>query len=304
MRFSIWPQGNRPWADTLAITLHAEQTGWDGVYFADHFMANDPAGGAPNDEPVLECWATLTGLAVATSRLRIGSLVCGNLYRHPALLANIATTVDNISDGRLVLGLGAGWQRNEHEAYGIDLLDTRTRLDRFEEACAIVRSLLHEERTTFAGEHYTVTDAPCQPRPVQEHLPLLLGASGERRTLRMVAEHADEWNVWSTPESFAQKTGVLARHCEDIGREPGSVVKSTQAMVYLSEDEEWLAKWRTRDIGRPMIVGNPEEVVDIVGRYRDVGVDELVVPDWTMGPVGRTRDTMDLFIERVAPALR
>jgi F420-dependent oxidoreductase-like protein len=304
MRFSIWPQGNRPWADTLAITLHAEQTGWDGVYFADHFMANDPAGGVPNDEPVLECWATLTGLAVATSRLRIGSLVCGNLYRHPALLANIATTVDNISDGRLVLGLGAGWQRNEHEAYGIDLLDTRTRLDRFEEACAIVRSLLHEERTTFAGEHYTVTDAPCQPRPVQEHLPLLLGASGERRTLRMVAEHADEWNVWSTPESFAQKAGVLARHCEDIGREPGSVVKSTQAMVYLSEDEAWLAKWRARDIGRPMIVGNPEEVVDIVGRYRDVGVDELVVPDWTMGPVGRTRDTMDLFIERVAPALR
>jgi alkanesulfonate monooxygenase SsuD/methylene tetrahydromethanopterin reductase-like flavin-dependent oxidoreductase (luciferase family) len=231
-------------------------------------------------------------------------LVCGNTYRHPAVLANIAAGVDNISNGRVVLGLGAGWQVNEHKAYGIDLFDTRTRLDRFEEACAVVTSLLHDKRTTFAGKHYTVTDAPNQPAPVQPRLPLLVGGGGEKRTLRIAAQYADEWNVWGTAELVAQKSAVLARHCDDLGRDPSTIARSTQGLVYLSEDEQWLAGKRSQDTGRPMLVGNPEEMVEIVAGYRDIGVDELIVPDWNMGPVSRTCDTLDLFIERVAPAVR
>jgi F420-dependent oxidoreductase-like protein len=304
MRFSIWPSPMRPWADTLAITRHAEESGWDGVYYADHFMPNDMEGDRPLDGPTLECWAVLAGLATATSSLRLGSLVCGNTYRHPAVLANIAAAVDNVSNGRLVLGLGAGWQVNEHKAYGIDLFDVRTRLDRFEEACAIVRSLLDNERTTFKGEHYSITDAPCDPTPVQARLPLLVGGGGEKRTLRIAAEHADEWNVWGTAELVAQKSEVLARHCDAVGRDPKTIAHSTQAMMFLSEDLDWLAGKREQNIGRPTITGTPEEVTDIVAGYRDVGVDELIVPDWNMGPVQRTNDTYDLFIERVAPAFR
>src|SRR3954471_6677265 len=237
MRFSIWPSPMRAWADVLAVTQHAEANGWDGVYFADHFMPNDFEGDRPLDGPTLECWAVLGGLAAATTRLRLGSLVCGNTYRHPAVLANIAAAVDHVSNGRVVLGLGAGWQENEHKAYGIDLFDTRTRLVRFEEACAIVRSLLDNERTTVAGKHYTVTDAPNQPRPVQARLPLLVGGGGEKRTLRIAAHYADEWNVWGTAEIVAQKSEVLARHCEDVGRDPSTIAHSTQAMMFLSEDE-------------------------------------------------------------------
>jgi len=304
MRFSIWPSPMRAWPDVLDIVRHAEATNWDGVYFADHFMPNDMAGATPLDGPTLECWAVLAGLATATERVRLGSLVCGNTYRHPAVLANIAAGVDHVSNGRVVLGLGAGWQVNEHRAYGIELYDTRTRLDRFEEACAIVRSMLDNERTTFEGKHYTIVDAPNQPRPVQARLPLLVGGGGEKRTLRIAAQFADEWNVWGTAELVAQKSEVLLRHCDDVGRDPSTIARSTQAMMFLSEDESWLAGKRTQDTGRPVIVGTPNEVIDIVAGYRDAGVDELIVPDWNMGPPARTKDTFDLFMERVVPAFR
>ena len=304
MRFSIWPSPMRAWPDVLDIVRHAEATNWDGVYFADHFMPNDVAGATPLDGPTLECWAVLAGLATATERVRLGSLVCGNTYRHPAVLANIAAGVDHVSNGRVVLGLGAGWQVNEHRAYGIELYDTRTRLDRFEEACAIVRSMLDNERTTFEGKHYTIVDAPNQPRPVQARLPLLVGGGGERRTLRIAAQFADEWNVWGTAELVAQKSEVLVRHCDDVGRDPSTIARSTQAMMFLSEDESWLAGKRIQDTGRPVIVGTPNEVIDIVAGYRDAGVDELIVPDWNMGPPARTKDTFDLFMERVVPAFR
>src|SRR5256885_7808555 len=251
MRFSVWPSPMRPWDEVLEVSRHAEATGWDGVYYADHFMPNDMTGDNPLDGPTLECWTVLAGLAAATDRVRLGSLVCGNTYRHPAVLANIAAATDHVSNGRVVLGLGAGWQENEHKAYGIDLFDTRTRLDRFEEACAIVRSLLHDPRTTSAGKHYTITDAPCDPKPVQAHLPLLLGGGGEKRTLRIVAQHADEWNVWGTVELVAQKSDVLAGHCESVGRDPSTIVRSTQAMMFLSEDQAWLAGKREQNIGRP-----------------------------------------------------
>ena len=304
MQFSIWPSPMRPWADVLEIVGHCEAAGWDGVYYADHFMPNDPEGDRPLDGPTLECWSVLAGLAAATERVRLGSLVCGNTYRHPAVLANVAAGVDHVSNGRVVLGLGAGWQVNEHKAYGIELYDTKTRLDRFEEACALVRSLFDNERTSFEGTHYRLVDAPCDPKPVQAHLPLLVGGGGEKRTLRIAAQYADEWNVWGTAEVVAQKSEVLARHCEDVGRDPSTITRSTQALLFLSEDTTWLDGKREQDPGRAAIIGTPDEVVEIVAGYRDVGVDELIVPDWTMGPVTRTKDTYDLFFERVASALR
>lgn len=291
----MWPGTSQPWSDILEVARHVELTGWDRVYVADHFMSNDDTAAGP----MLECWAVVTALAAAVPRVGIGTLVCGNTYRHPAILANQAATADVISGGRIILGLGAGWQQNEHDKYGIELHGVGERLDRFAEACAVVRSLTTQERTTFHGQHYRLTDAPMEPKPVGP-LPLLVGGGGERRTLRIAAEHAQEWNVWSTPDVFAHKSGVLDRHCRDIGRDPAEIRRSTQALLFLSDDEAWLARVRERDIGRAAIVGTPAEVVDVVGAYRDAGVDELIVPDFTLGSGARRLDTLDRFKEEVA----
>jgi F420-dependent oxidoreductase-like protein len=304
MRFSVWPSSERPWADLLHIVKHCDDRGWDGAYFADHFMPNDPSGGAPLDGNFLECWAALAALAASTTRVRLGSLVCGNLYRHPAVVANAAATIDHISGGRFVLGVGAGWQVNEHAAYGIDLMSVGPRMDRFEEACEVISSLLTKPRTTFDGASYQITDAPCDPKPVQDRLPLLVGGRGEKRTLRITARFAQEWNGWSTPESFRHSSGVLDRHCEDLGRDPATIARSTQGVVYLSTDESWLARFRDMGAARPLLVGTPAEMVEQVAQYRDAGVDELVVPDWTMGSVDRTLDTLDLFWTEVASHFR
>lgn len=300
MRFSIWPSPQRPWNEVLELSAHAARTGWDGVYFADHFMPNtDDARG-----PLLECWSVLAGLAAAVPRVRLGALVTGNTYRHPAVLANMAATVDHISGGRLVLGLGAGWQQNEHDAYGIELPSVPERLARFEEACTVVSSLLRQDRTTFDGRYYRLADAPCEPKPVQPHLPLLLGGGGERVTLRIAARHADEWNCWGTPDVLRHKIGVLERHCEAEGRDPSRIARSAQALVYVSHDQEWLTRKRESGLQGHFMVGTPGELQEIVGAYRDAGVDELIVPDWNMGPMARRTDTFDLFLAEVAGPFR
>ena len=239
-------------------------------------------------------------VAARTERLRLGTLVCGNLYRHPAVVANAAATVDQISGGRLVLGVGAGWQVNEHAAYGIDLLDVPTRLDHFEEACQVIASLLDNQRSTFNGSHYRLDDAPCDPKPVQGHLPLLVGGKGERRTMQIAARFADEWNGWCTAEEFRRKVAVLDRHCDAVGRDRASIACSTQALVFLSEDESWLKRFRGQPPDRPLLVGTPAEVTEQVAAYQSAGVDELIVPDWTMGTLERARDTLDLFWNGVA----
>ena len=298
MRFSIWPSPARPWEEILELTRHCEVSGWDGVYFADHFMPNGPDA-TPLDGDTLECWSVMAALAAAVPRLRLGTLVSSVTYRHPAVLANIAAAVDRISGGRLLLGIGAGWQENEHAAYGIELGTVKERLDRFEEACQVLRDLLRERRTTFAGDHYRVTDAPNQPAPVQERLPILIGGGGEKRTMRIAARYADEWNAWSTPEVLAHKVGVLRRHCEDLGRDPAEIQVSTQALLFLSTDEAWLAERRGNGI-----VGTPAEVTEIVGAYRDAGCDELIIPDFTLGPMARRKETCDLFLTEVAANFR
>jgi F420-dependent oxidoreductase-like protein len=301
MRFSFWPNAAQSWADMIATAHHAEATGWDGIYVADHFMPSIGDDGGPS----YECWGLLAGLAAAVPRVRLGSLVCGNTYRHPAVLANQAATVDQISGGRMVLGLGAGWQQNEHDAYGIELPEPKPRLDMLEEACQVVKGLLTQDRTTFRGRHYQLDNAPCEPKPVQDPLPLLIGGGGERRTLRIAARFADEWNVWGTPEILAHKGSVLEQHCGEVGRDPNEIRRSTQALLFMSDNEQFLQRVRTADVPRPMVLGTPAEVTDILHRYAASGVDEFIVPDFTLPPAGSQRwDVMDRFLDEAAAPLR
>jgi F420-dependent oxidoreductase-like protein len=219
--FKTAPQ-NTTWDDMLAVWRAADdidlfESGWTFDHFYPIF--SDPTG------PCLEGWVTLTALAQATSRLRLGTLVTGILYRHPAVLANMAAALDIVSGGRLELGLGAGWNEEECAAYGIELGSLQDRFDRFDEACEIILSLLSNETTDYAGKHYRLTAARCEPKPVQRpHPPLVIGGLGEKRTLRTVAQH---WNLpGGGPDVFKQKRDVLAGHCADIGRDPAGITTS------------------------------------------------------------------------------
>ena len=300
MRFSVWPSPQQSWNEVLELARHAESTGWDGLWFADHFMPNSD----DVSDPLLECWSALAALAAAVPRIRLGALVSGNTYRHPAVLTNIAASVDQISGGRVVLGLGAGWQENEHVAYGIDFYDTKERLARLEEACQVVKALTTQERSDFSGRFYTLQQAPLEPKPVQSPMPLLVGGGGEKVTMRIAATYADEWNVWGTPGVLRHKCDVLDGHCEKLGRDPKEIQRSAQALLFLSTDEEWLAKRREMDLGRAAIVGTPAEVSETIAAYRDAGVDEFIVPDFTLGSGQRKLDTFDLFLEEVASNFR
>ena len=300
MRFSFWTGNGQSWDDPLEGCRHAEATGWDGIWYADHFMPNEEN----IDQPIHEAWSVLAAIAVSVPRVRIGPLVAGNTYRSPALTAKIATTIDHISGGRVVLGIGAGWQENEHEKYGFEFSTLKGRLDRLDEAVEIITSLLANERTEYQGTHYALTDAPLDPKPVQSKLPLLIGGGGRKRTLRTAAKFADEWNYWGMPSDIEELCGVLDAHCEDVERDPSDIQRSACALMFISEDEERLSRFRDQDFGRATIVGTPAEVLDIVGQYSQVGLDELIVPDFTFGPMERKKESMDLFIEQVAPEFR
>jgi F420-dependent oxidoreductase-like protein len=301
MRFSVWLSVNQPWAEMLATAHHAEATGWDGVWVADHFMGNVP-GPIPADVPTLEAGSVVAALAAAVPRIRIGTLVYGNTYRHPAVLANMAATTDHVSGGRFVLGLGTGWQVNEHEQYGIDLPPVRERVDRFSEAIQIVRSLLRKPTTTFIGEHYQLTDALCEPKPVQPALPILVGAKGDRM-LGIVARYADEWNTWGLPDHIAERSAVLDAWCEQVGRDPDAIVRSAQGLLFFTEDDAE-AERLTDSLPRPVLAGTVERLRDVVAAYAGAGLNELIVPDFTLGSGARKLEALDRFVDEVAPAFR
>ena len=299
MRFSVWPAPTQSFADVLEIARHAESTGWDGLWYADHFMPD----GEATRTPWPEAWTTLAALAVSVPRIRIGSLVTGNTYRHPAVLAKMAATVDHLSGGRLVLGLGAGWQENEHRQYGIPFYTVKERLQRLAEACELIKSLYANETTTFRGVHYQLENAVLEPKPVQKPLPLLIGGGGEKVTLRIAARFADEWNVWGDVETLKRKMGILDQYCVEAGRSPRAIQRSAVALLFLTDDRAFVEKMRSRPIGRPTIVGNADEVREIVRAYRDAGVDELIVPDFTLGPREQKLATLDRFMREVAAKL-
>lgn len=204
-----------------ADDIEVFESGWTFDHFYPIF--SDSTG------PCMEGWTTLTALAQATTRLRMGTLVTGIHYRHPAVLANMASTLDIVSGGRLEIGIGAGWNEEESGAYGIDLGTPADRSDRFEEACEVILGLLTHETTTFKGRFYQLTEARNEPKGIQRpHPPICVGGSGEKRTLRTAARFAQHWNfVGGTPEEFALKRDVLHQHCADLGRDPGEILLST-----------------------------------------------------------------------------
>jgi len=297
MRFSFWPSPTQPWSELLHLARHVESSGWYGIWYADHFMPNE----GDLSTPWSEAWTTIAALAAAVPRLRIGPLVTGNTYRHPAVLAKMASTVDHLSGGRLVLGLGAGWQENEHRAYGIEFSTVRGRLERLDEACQVIKALFTEPRANFKGKHYQLTDAPLEPKPLQNPLPLLIGGGGEKVTLRIAAKYADEWNYWGDPATIRHKMAVLDRHCEELGRDPRSIRRSAQSLLYLSDDPAFLAKVRSRPGFFPMMAGNVDEIRRVVEEYAVAGVDELIVPDFNLGPRERKIEVLDRFMEEVVP---
>ena len=303
MRFGFWPNPRSDYEATRTLAQHAEATGWDGIWLADHFLPDE-------DEliPVHECWITMAALARDVPRVRLGSLVTGNPYRHPAVLANMVATLDNLSGGRVVLGLGSGWQKNEHVAYGIEYGTAGYRLKKLDEACQVIKGLFNNDYTDFDGEFYQIKNAPMEPKPKQENLPLMIGGGGEKVTLRIAAKYADEWNVWGDVETLIHKMNVLDQHCEDIGRDPGEIERSAVALLFLTDDEKRIKKLKATDMPMPAIIGNVSEVIDTVAAYRDAGVHELMVPDFTLGTLigadAVKMELMDRFITEVASAIR
>ena len=280
MRLSVCLDPARPWADALALAQHAENVGLHGVWVCDHFMpyAGD---GRPAAGPVLEGWTQLTAIAARTTRIRLGTLVLGASYRHPAVVAKMAATLDHVSGGRLTLGLGAGWQPNEHTAYGIELLPAPVRLARFEEYVAAIRSLLREPSTSLDGEWFRLTDATCDPPPVQRPLPLLVGGGGEQQTMRVAALHADAWHTWATPAELARKNTVLDQRCAEVGRDPSAITRVTGDVL---ERDEPASAVQARLTG-----------------YAAAGADEFVLRDHGTQPLPDALRAVDRLVS-AAPA--
>ncbi|MDI6105098.1 LLM class flavin-dependent oxidoreductase [Actinoplanes sp. NEAU-A12] len=293
MRLSIWPGAAQPYADVVEVARHAADTGWDGVWIADHFMPNTPPDVRP-DHPVLEAGSLVAALGAVLPRVRVGTLVYGNTYRHPAVVANMAATVDQITGGRFVLGVGAGWQVNEHRQYGIELLPVKRLLDRFVEALQVLHGLLRTPTTTFDGEYYRLTDAVCEPKPVQDPLPIMIGAKGEKRMLRVVAEYADLWNTWGLPDVIGHKSRVLDGFCAEVGRDPKAIGRTAQALVSVDGGPP-------DGVTAPFYGGSADEVARTVDAYREVGVDELIIPDFLLGTGADRLKALDTIHHIVKP---
>jgi F420-dependent oxidoreductase-like protein len=235
IRFGIQiPQQHTSWPEILSLAQEGDELGYDTVWVFDHFLPifSDPTG------PCLESWTALAALAMATKRARLGAMVTGNTYRHPAVLAKMATTVDIISGGRLILGIGAGWFELEHQQYGIPFHTVGGRLRRLDEALTVIKLLWTQERTDFDGKHYQLRDASFNPKPIQRpHPPILVGASGENVAFRIVAQHAQMWNSFGTPAEFRRKIARLEEHCADLGRDPATIEKTVLMTGALPVDD-------------------------------------------------------------------
>ncbi len=295
MRISYWANSQQPWADILTGCRWAEANGWDGIWLPDHFMpVADPGNGpGPTDHemgPCLEGWTAISALAALIPRVRVGLMVGGNTYRHPAVVAKMAATIDHISGGRVIVGLGAGWQVNEHQRLGIELGSRGERSDRLEEACVVIRRLLRDERADFDGEHYQLSGAPAEPKPLQAHLPLLVGGSGERRTLKTVALHADEWNRWGRPDDMLHGVRVLHNWCDTVDRNPEEIRVTAAGVLRICADKAESESRRSVAAHRGGLVGTVDELRDAVDAYRAAGVEELVVPDFTIAADRRAQE--------------
>jgi F420-dependent oxidoreductase-like protein len=252
----------------------AEAAGFSLVTVMDHLYQIGGIG--PVEDPMLEGWSTLTALARETKRVRLGTLVTGVTYRNPAMLAKMATTLDVISGGRAIFGLGAAWNDVEHRGYGIDFPPIRERMDRLDEALTIAHAMFTEERPSFEGRHYRIDQALNSPRPIQPGGPrIMVGGGGEQRTLKIAAKHADMTHWFPLGFDVLQhKNEVLERHCEAIGRDPATIERTmaSPVVVAASDAEGQAFLERVPPERRPyVVVGRPEQVVDRLRPYLDAG---------------------------------
>lgn len=272
LRFGICTDQNLPWPVLVERWQLFERLGFDSVWDCDHYIQpSRPTG------PYFEAWTLLAGLAARTERIRIGVLVSCNTFRHPALLAKEAITVDHIANGRLEFGLGAGWYKPEHEQFGIDFPAAGELVGRFHEAVEVVDRLLRDEITTYNGQYYQLKDAASRPRPVQQpRPPLTLGAHGPKM-LAIVARYADAWNSFGTVEEMRTRNQILDEQCANIGRAPGDIIRSLYGWAAMMPDDPW---------------SSVDAFQDMIGRYREAGVNEFIID--------QPRDEQFAVLERVA----
>ena len=304
IRFGVTlPQIKRGWADTRAAALELERLGFDSLWLNDHLY------GIPMPPiPILEAWTTLSAVGAITSRCELGLLVSPPGFRNPALHAKMAATLDHITNGRVIMGLGAGWFTQEFEGYGYEFPSVKARLEQLVEAITIMKRMWTEDAPTFRGKHFSIDSVICEPKPVRRP-PILVGGGGEKVLLRIVAEHADVWNNLAVHQGeLARKVEVLHRHCRDVGRDPGSIGISQQTLVVIGADEaDGRAKMEKAkslygghlgDIERHGIWGSPEQIVDRIRAQAAIGVSHFVIEFFGKD----VRQPATLFAERVLPA--
>jgi F420-dependent oxidoreductase-like protein len=294
------------WDEIVRIWQRAEALGYDTAWTYDHFVAvmMDPF------DPCLEGWTCLAALATHTSRIRLGALVTGNTYRHPAILAKVATTVDVISHGRLEFGIGAGWYEPEHTMFGLRFGTARERCERLDEALTVIRSLWRERHSSFAGTHYRLSAAVAEPKPVQRpHPPITIAGAGEKRLLPIVARHADCWSSFGSPAVFRRKIDVLRTCCEQAGRDCEAIEKGVLVPASISNDLSAAApliqgyalyQGISEDEARDwMLLGTADDVCRQIDAFLAAGVTHFVL---TLSPYNF--DVFERFASQVLPRYR
>lgn len=267
----------------------SERFGFNSVWLSDHVFG---LVGSPSN-PFFECWTTCSALTAETSKIKLGQLVLCNPFRHPSLLAKMGSTLDSISNGRLILGLGTGWAQNEFKAYGYPFEKPATRVRRVSEAAQIIKLMWTNQKASFKGRYYDVEDAYCFPQPIQKpHPPVMIAGSGEQLTLKTVARHADwsNFSAWlGSPKDFSGKVDVLSKHCDKVDRDIGEITKSFAVYVLIGEDrkeaeekeayfnETMMKRWGPGFNRNSPLRGTPEDVVSQIGEYREAGVDYFIV---------------------------
>ncbi len=308
IRFGVQtPPQNVTWKELLGTWKLIDELGYDTAWTFDHFFPifTDPSG------PCFEGWMTLAALAAETQRVELGTLVTGNTYRNPAVLAKMGATLDHTSQGRLIMGVGAAWFELEHHAYGIPFYTVGERIRRLDEACQIIKSLWTQNQTTFAGNYYQITDAYCEPKPLrQPHPPLMIGGQGEKVMLKVIAKHADQWNTFGTPELFRHKGEVLKGHCEAVGRNFDEIEISWAGTTLVTESKEerevvvglMQRLWGgpTEEVEKRLLVGSVQEVCDRINQFIEVGVSHFIMS--LLPPFNH--DHLRRFAEEVIPKFR
>lgn len=294
------------WEAMLDLWRKADGWGYDSLWNFDHLypIFTNPEG------PCFEGWTTLSALAQATTRARIGHMVNGNTYRNPALLAKMAATLDHISGGRLNLGIGAGWFELEHRSLGFDFKTVRGRLDALDEACQIIRGMFTQEKTTLHGKHYRVEDAMCLPKPVQQpHPPILIGGSGEKVLLKLVAKHADMWNSFGDAARIGHLINVIRRHGDSVRRDTNQIEMTVMVPIcYRAPAREQatcqmiaaMNQCTPEQARERIMIGDTDECLATVARYQKVGVTHFIF--MLMGAYHY--DELQAFAENVIPAAR